>query len=213
MDVPVHRYAEVLLILAEAKAELGTITQADLDATVNVLRDRVGMPHLDLTWANANPDPVQAAKHPNVTGANQGIILEVRRERRVELVFEQIRYDDLMRWHAGKVLEEIPQGMYFPGVGDYDMTGDGVPDIRLIPEGNTIPADRERNELGVPLVYYTVGYIGGGATIYLENGVNGGSIVTEDRERNFIEPKYYYRPVPHTEVVLNPNLYQIFEWN
>lgn len=213
VDVPVHRYAEVLLILAEAKAEAGTITQTDLDATVNVLRSRVGMPPLDLAWANANPDPVHAAKHPNVVGANQGIILEVRRERRVELVFEQTRYDDLMRWHAGKVLEEIPDGMYFPGVGDYDLTGDGVPDIRLIPEGQTIPADRERNELGVPLVYYTIGLIGGGATIYLENGVNGGAIVTEDRERDFIEPKYYYRPVPQTEVVLNPNLYQLFDWN
>lgn len=213
VDVPVHRYAEVLLIYAEAKAELGDITQADLDATVNVLRDRVGMPHLELAWANANPDPVQMAKHPNVVGENQGIILEVRRERRVELVFEQTRYDDLMRWHAGKVLEEIPQGMYFPGVGDYDMTGDGVPDIRLIPEGQTIPADRERNELGVPLAYYSIGLIGGGATIYLENGVNGGAIVTEDRERNFIEPKYYYRPVPYTEVVLNSNLYQLFDWN
>lgn len=211
-DVPVHRYAEVLLILAEAKAELGTITQSDLDNTVNVLRDRVGMPHLDLAWANANPDPVQAAKFPNLEGANIGAILEIRRERRVEFAYENTRYDDLMRWQAGKLLEIIPEGMYFPGPGDYDLTGDGIPDIRLIPEGQTIPGERERNELGIQLAYYTIGPIGGSAGVYLKNGVNGGAIVTDDRERTFIEPKYYYRPVPNTEVVLNPNLYQLFDW-
>ena len=43
-----YRYAETLLINAEAKAELGTIKQEDLNNTVNKLRDRVGMPHLTL---------------------------------------------------------------------------------------------------------------------------------------------------------------------
>src|SRR5690606_4911089 len=191
VDVSAHRYAEALLILAEAKAELGTLTQTDLDNTVNLLRDRVGMPHLDLAWANANPDPVETTKFPNVSGANTGVILEIRRERRVEFAFESMRYDDLMRWHAGKLLESIPRGMYFPGVGDYDLTGDGVADIRLIPEGETIPAERDQNSLGVQLVYYTIGPIGGGASIYLENGVNGGFLVTDDRERTFIEPQYY----------------------
>jgi len=212
-DVPVHRYAEVLLILAEAKAELGILTQGDLDNTVNLLRDRVGMPHVNLTAANADVDPVMAARYPNVTGDNRGCIFEIRRERRVELAFESSRFDDLMRWHAGKLLEEIPEGMYFPGVGDYDMTGDGVPDIRLIPEGQTIPSEREQNALGVPLVYYTIGPFGSTAAVYLQNGTNGGAVVTDDRARTFIEPKYYYRPVPNTEVILNPNLKQLFGWD
>ena len=191
---------------------MSTLTQSDLDNTVNVLRDRVGMPHLDLAWANANPDPIQAAKFPNLEASNLGVILEIRRERRVELAFENTQYDDLMRWHAGKLLEAIPEGMYFPGVGDYDMTGDGIPDIRLIPEGQTIPSERERNSLGIPLVYYTIGSFGGNASVYLENGVNGGAMVTDDRTRTFLEPKYYYRPVPNTEVILNPNLKQLFGW-
>ncbi len=212
VDFPVHRYAEVLLILAEAKAELGTLTQTDLDNTVNLLRGRVDMPHLSLAAANANPDLFQAAKFPDLTGANQGVILEIRRERRVELAFENSRYDDLMRWHAGKLLETIPEGMYFPGVGDYDMTGDGIPDIKLIPDGQTIPSDREENSLGVPLVYYTIGAFGGNAGVYLQNSVNGGVMVTDNRERTFLEPKYYYRPVPNTQRVLNPNLRQLFGW-
>jgi len=212
VDFPVHRYADVLLIYAEAKAELGTLTQADLDRSVNLLRRRVGMPDLKMDAANANPDPKLMADYPNVKGAFRGVIFEIRRERRVEFAFENSRYDDLMRWNAGKLLERIPEGMYFPGVGNYDMTGDGVPDIKLIPEGQTIPTDREKNSLGVPLVYYTIGNFGGNAGVYLKNGVNGGTMVTDVNARRFVEPMYYYRPVPAKQIILNPNLKQVFGW-
>ena len=53
----IFRSAEVYLNFAEAKAELGTLTQADLDKSIKKIRDRVGMPNLSLTAANANPDP------------------------------------------------------------------------------------------------------------------------------------------------------------
>lgn len=212
VDFPVHRYAEVLLMYAEAKAELGTLTQADLDKSANLLRRRVGMPDLKMDVANANPDPKLAADYPNVKGAFRGVIFEIRRERRVEFAFENSRYDDLMRWNVGKLLERIPEGMYFPGVGNYDMTGDGVADIKLIPDGQTIPTDREKNSLGVPLVYYTIGNFGGNAGVYLKNGVNGGTMVTDVNVRRFVEPMYYYRPVPAKQIILNPNLKQVFGW-
>ncbi len=212
IDFPVHRYAEVLLIVAEAKAELGIITQTDLDNTINILRKRVGMPNLVLASANANPDPALKLDFPKVAGVNLGTILEIRRERRVELAFENSRYDDLMRWNAGKLLENIPQGMYFPGVGNYDMNGDGVPDIKLIPEGQTIPSNREKNSLGVSLVYYTIGRFGGSAGVYLSEGTQGGTMVTEVRKRTFVEPMYYYRPIPEVQMVLNPILEQPFGW-
>jgi hypothetical protein len=64
----------------------------------------------------------------------------------------------------------------------------------------------------VPLVYYKAGSIGEDVTVYLTNGTNGGAIVTETRARTFKEPKYYYRPIPYTQVALNPNLKQIFDW-
>ena len=56
-DMPVFRYAEVLLIYAEAKAELGTLTQDDINLSIKLLRDRVGMPNLDMAYANEHPDP------------------------------------------------------------------------------------------------------------------------------------------------------------
>ena len=84
IDFPVIRYAEVLLTYAEAKAELGELTQDVLNQTINVLRDRAGMPHLTM---NPPADPVMQAAFPGV----ESTLLEIRRERRVELVFEGLR--------------------------------------------------------------------------------------------------------------------------
>jgi len=145
VDVAAYRYAEALLIYAEAKAEMGTITQGDLDLTVNKLRQRAGIPDLSMSFANSNVDPVLAVDFPNVAGANKGVILEIRRERRVEFAMEALRFDDLMRWQAGKILEKNPVGMYFPGLGKYDMTGDGVEDIKIIASSENIPSPKELN--------------------------------------------------------------------
>lgn len=213
VDFPVYRYAEILLTYAEALAELGTLTQAQLDQSINLLRKRAGLPDLNLATANANPDPALQLQYPNVT-ANAGVILEIRRERRVEYAFENMRFDDLMRWKVGKLLTTSPQGMYFAGLGKYDLTGDGVDDIILIDRTATIPGEdqKEKNSLGVKLIYYRAGLIGTDATVYLKNGNNGGNIVTENVTRNFEEPKFYYRPIPQQQVILNPKLKQIFGW-
>ncbi|MGE8299059.1 MAG: RagB/SusD family nutrient uptake outer membrane protein, partial [Sphingobacterium paramultivorum] len=63
-----------------------------------------------------------------------------------------------------------------------------------------------------PLVYYTIGNFGGNAGVYLKNGVNGGTMVTDVNVRRFVEPMYYYRPVPAKQIILNPNLKQVFGW-
>lgn len=97
----IYRYAETLLIYAEAKAELGTIAQADLDKTINVLRDRVGMPHLTLVVGFIDPN------WPNWGYDLSPLLQEIRRERRVELGGEGFRFDDLCRWKAGKICDNI----------------------------------------------------------------------------------------------------------
>lgn len=96
LDFFVFRYAETLLIDAEARAELGTCTQTTLDNTINKLRDRVGMPHMVLTSLVKDPQSV----FPNLPV----LIDEIRRERRVELGSEGFRFDDLHRWHAGTLI-------------------------------------------------------------------------------------------------------------
>ena len=102
------RYTEALLIYAEAKAELGTITQADIDITVNAIRDRVGMIHLDINNIVNDPDWDFPTLSP--------IINEVRRERRVELAFEGQRWDDLARWRAHHLISgKRPKGCLYVG--------------------------------------------------------------------------------------------------
>lgn len=100
----IFRYAEALLIFAEAKAELGTLTQADVDKSINLLRTRVGMPALNIS--SIVPDPKW--EFPELTG----IVNEVRRERRIELACEGYRHDDIFRWAAaGKLIKGWqPQG-------------------------------------------------------------------------------------------------------
>lgn len=96
----IFRYAEALLIYAEARAELGELTQADLDMTVNKLRDRVGMPHLSLApgYTDPNGDFTAARGYEGVPVSN--ILQEIRRERRVEFALEGFRHNDLKRWRA-----------------------------------------------------------------------------------------------------------------
>ena len=103
MDWPIIRAAEVYLNYAEALAELGQLTQADLDKSVNKIRERAKMPALDMAAANGNIDPFLASCYPRVqAGANQGVILEIRRERTIELVNEGFHPTDCSRSHTTK---------------------------------------------------------------------------------------------------------------
>lgn len=106
------RYAEVLLIYAEAKYELGEISQDVIDQTINELRDRVGMPKLVLGSEPADQrlDNIYAEY---VGYTPEPILREIRRERRVEMAFENTRWDDLVRWKAGNLLEVPVEGIKF----------------------------------------------------------------------------------------------------
>ena len=132
----IFRAAEVYLNYAEAVAELGTITQTDLDLTINKIRSRAKMPMLSLEKADANPDPFLLSCYPNVTrSAHTGVILEIRRERTVELVLEEpTRAWDLFRWKEAKqALNHFNPwyGCYIPGAGTYDMDNDGKDDLEV----------------------------------------------------------------------------------
>lgn len=95
-DIHVMRLGEVLLNYAEAKMEQGTLTQADLDISINKLRDRVGMRHMVIAEL-----------------AQNGLDLreEIRRERRVELAREGQRWYDIIRWKQGALLAADVKGM------------------------------------------------------------------------------------------------------
>ncbi|GGW41014.1 RagB/SusD family nutrient uptake outer membrane protein [Arenibacter certesii] len=108
----VFRLGEIYLIYAEAKAELGTLTQNDLDISINLLRDRVGMPHMTLAGLVRDPDSDFDGSIADIPAVSV-LIDEIRRERRVELAAEGMRRDDIIRWKAGQLLVQTPLGAKF----------------------------------------------------------------------------------------------------
>lgn len=194
------RAAEVYLNFAEAKAELGTLTQADLNSSINKLRSRAGMPSMELEKANANPDLYLKECYPNVTsGANMGVILEIRRERTVELSMEEPdRSWDMFRWAEAKqcLQHNVPwYGVYIPGVGSYDTSGDGVADVEFIKTASgEIKIKVGTKTQDVVLSDGDSGYVVGYST------TDYGSLWDDSRD--------YLWPIPAKDRTLNPNLTQ-----
>lgn len=143
---PVFRYAEILLNYAEAKYELGQADQAVIDNTINKLRDRVGMAHLIVGSEPADPR-LDAIYQTYVGGAISPLLREIRRERRVEMAFENTRWSDLMRWKAGKLIDVPIEGIKFvqadfPKVvinKDVYLSTDGY----IMPYAKTLPNGRK----------------------------------------------------------------------
>ena len=191
-DMPVFRAAEVYLNYAEAKAELDQLSQGDLDMSVNKIRARVSMPAINMDQANAEPDPYLLDKttgYPNVTkSANTGVILEIRRERTVELILEGFRYWDIMRWKEGKRFERPFYGMRLDGVGEYDLDRNGTVDF-IVYEGDA-PATAQ----GV--VYKSL------SELNLSSGTEGNIVLHSDIKRSFDESKDYLYPIPTEDIVL-----------
>lgn len=194
-SLPIMRYAEVLLNYAEAKAELNTFTTDDWNNTIQLIRSRAGISNSPLP---ASPDSYLQQKY--FPGINDPVILEVRRERGIELALEGFRYDDLKRWKAGKLLEMEYDGMYVPTMDTpYDLNEDGKPDVAFV---NQVPSNK------VPGVYY---FILDGQQFKLSGGTTGNLILLSNLPRSYEDFKYLY-PIPYDEIVLNPALEQNPGW-
>lgn len=198
-DWPLFRTAEVYLNYAEAKAELGTLTQADLDKSINKIRARAGMPNLILADANADPDPLLLQYYPRVTQSEfTGAILEIRRERTIELALEGFRQWDILRWKEGTQLTLAFHGCYFPGPGRYDMDNDGNDDLVLWTGTPETISGGVSKEIGKDII--------------LSNGNSGYIVAYPTINITWNEDRDYLWPIPTSEIVLtggkltqNPN--------
>lgn len=123
-DAPLFWLAVVVLDNAEANAELGN--EADAKTAINMLRTRAGMPSIETTLAFGS-DP---ANNMEVSD----LIWEVRRERRIELMYDlNDRYWSMIRWHqldkldTQKYPDQVKGAWFdvntFPGVGDLVAAG------------------------------------------------------------------------------------------
>ena len=219
-DYILFRAAEVYLNYAEAKAELGTLTQEDLEISIKKIRDRVGMPNIDMFAANANPDPYLCAPetgYRNVTDPNKGVILEIRRERTIELCLEGHRYYDIIRWKEGKIFEQPYKGMYFPGLTK--GSGENRYDVFDMNDGTV--GDKEKVDICIytgkkPSVKNIRKFYKLGDEFVLTDG-DKGNIICHDIEkepRQWNEERDYFFPIPTTERSLtNGALTQNPGWN
>ncbi|MDR0507228.1 MAG: RagB/SusD family nutrient uptake outer membrane protein [Dysgonamonadaceae bacterium] len=185
-----YRFGETLLIYAEAKAELGNITQADLDKSINKLRDRVNMPHLTLG----------VASDPNFEFASLSPIIQaVRRERKVELACEGFRVNDIMRWAAAGELiaDKIPVGAKKEQWIGFDF-GDYLPESQPDMQRQATFGDKI-NELEVD---------GNGYIKIFKSKLNGGT-----QGFKFNLNRDYLYPIPTNQLTLNPKLKQNPGWN
>jgi hypothetical protein len=177
------RYAEALLINAEAKAELGSITQTDIDKTINQLRRRlVGMADMKLDEVNALP--ASARIFPNLSN----IINEIRRERTIELTAEGFRVDDIFRWAVADILIKgyVPQGAKR---AQWEGALPGAPN-GFVAAVNALLIDDD-------------GYINpwaGKPTFSLTEGYK------------FNLQRDYLKPLPNNQLILNSNLIQNPGW-
>jgi starch-binding outer membrane protein, SusD/RagB family len=125
-DYPDIRYAEVLLNYAEAVYERNNaITDADLDKSLNLVRQRVNssMPKLSNTFVTTNGLDLRT---------------EIRRERSIELYLEGFRIDDLKRWHTASAELGTPVlGITWTGT-QYQVTWPSAASIPKDANGNLI---------------------------------------------------------------------------
>ena len=215
-DIPVYRFAEAHLIYAEAKAELGQFRQDEADKSINKLRARVNMPKMVVDNLTVDPYLVSekygyltlAEKNPS----NLAALLEIRRERTIELVLEDSnRWDDIVRWKEGRCFLQPLQGIYFPGPGEYDLTGDGQPDILLYDTAKE-PDSKISYKVQIQEIEIDGKYVPCTNGVVLSEGRSGYIDMHRLKNRSFDEDRDYLYPIPLEDRQLNPNLKQNPGW-
>lgn len=186
-DAPLYSFNVILLNYAEAKAELGEASNAVLDKSINKLRDRAGMPHLTVEFANSFDDPKKAKYAPEISN----LLWEIRRERRVELMLEDSRFDDIVRWKKASYLGKPFVGAYI----DLDNRPEAAYNEDGTNKAEVILGDRDGNPLPITV---RKGYV----LPYIER-----QPLWKDSDI-----KLYYTPIDTKSLTINPNLKQAPGW-
>lgn len=211
--VQLFRFGEVLLNYAEAKAEQGTLTDADWAATIGKLRARAGITG-GLTTKPTVVD--QYLKSTYFPGINDPVILEIRRERAVELVFEGFRFDDLRRWKSGELFKKSWTGMYIPGINQpLDVDHNGTHDVvyytdnaglaAAVALSNNANLSKVKVSTDPAATIIQVHAAGNGTGYYL-------AWYTNNDSKKVWGPKQYFYPIPVGALNNNPQLVQNKGW-
>lgn len=191
------RYAEILLNYAEAQAELGKMTVADWTSTIGALRARAGI----TTGLSSLPAVADSYLMNNFyPDINDPVLLEIRRERGIELTLEGFRFYDLVRWKHGELLLKKWNGFYVPSLNTpMDLNNDGIMDVAFY---KTLPSPQVAG----------VTYINVNADPQkLVNGTYGEIHWLDNIARDWQDYKYLY-PIPYADLQINPKLTQNPGW-
>lgn len=187
-SIPIIRYAEVLLNYAEALAELGELTDIEWSKTIGALRKRAGITAGTEKLPNEVDSYLQSTFYPEIADP---VLLEIRRERAIELVAEGLRFNDLCRWKCGKLLETLPwTGLHISALNtDVDINGDGAFDYYFTDNGTSSSTKNcvtinVKNEIGL----YAVVNPGGGYDLRYNPG--------ESNRYWYEDNRQYLYPIP-----------------
>ena len=199
--IPLFRYAEVLLNYAEAKAELGTITDADWSKTIGALRSRAGITGGLSSLPTQVDSYFQSNYFPDITDP---IILEIRRERSIELSLEGFRFTDLKRWKCGNLMTMRWTGIYVPGLNiAMDLDQNGTDDV-IFYQG-TKPTNISSTCTPVAVDADSQQTLSEGSKGYLTWSDN-------DPRTWYEDDRQYYYPIPALVIVKNSNITQNPGW-
>jgi hypothetical protein len=197
------RYAEILLNYAEARAETGLLNDDDWKMTIGALRARAG-----ITGGIDNKPVVidNYLKSNYFNDITDPSLLEIRRERGIELVLEGFRFNDLVRWREAPLLTGSWNGMYVRALNELmDLDNNGTPDVCFY---QTMPANPVK---GVTYINVSPQL---GNTVnpqQLSHGTYGELHWLDNVKKEWLERKYLY-PIPYTDLQLNPALLQNPGW-
>ena len=218
--LPLFRYAETLLNYAEAKAELGTITDADWTETIGALRSRAGITGGLTSKPTTIDSYFQSTYFPDISNP---VLLEIRRERAIELNLEGFRFDDLRRWKCGDLLKLKWEGMYIPELNvPMDLDQDGTYDVIFYTSDEGLESAKSLTEdWGAASATCATVYVeegaGSSSQLQLVEKVDGDSgyyltwNTPNDDKRVWGEKQYLY-PIPSSVMVKNPNITQNPGW-
>jgi hypothetical protein len=211
--VQLVRLGEVLLNYAEAKAEQGTLTDEDWAKTIGALRARAGI----TGGLTSKPTVVDNyLKNTYFPGISDPVILEIRRERAVELLFEGFRFDDLRRWKCGDLYKMSWTGMYIAGINQpLDVDHNGTHDVIYYTDDTGLAAGVALSNN--PNLYKVKVSTDPNADIIQVHAAGNGTgyylaWFTNNDSKKVWGPKQYLYPVPIGAINLNDNLQQNPGW-
>lgn len=174
-DAPIFRMGEVLVNYAEIMFELGLFDQTVADKSINKLRARASVASMDVASINGDFDP---NRDKNI----DPILWEIRRERRIELMGDGFRFDDIRRWKKGEYSNKQKLGRWYSKA---QLVKDGV--------------IKKESECKIK-------FKGGGNEGYIE--FFGDPVKAGKGWKDYL----YLYPLPLADLGLNPKLVQNPEW-